>query len=130
MNRLSGLRAGVAALAVGLFALLAPVRASLGATLQGSPAPMTNQDVVKMVAAGLAEDVIMTAIRQAPRRAFDLTASGLIDLKLAHVPDAIVRAMQATDSEPAAVPPPAAPTPPPGRLPPASMPIAPPPPAT
>ena len=65
---------------------------------QGAP-PMTNQDVVKMVAAGLAEDVIVTAIRQAPSRTFDLTPTGLIDLKLAHVSDPIVRAMQAADND-------------------------------
>ena len=58
---------------------------------------MTNEDVIKMSKAGLAEDVIITAIRQAPKRNFDLTASGLIELKLGKVPDAIVRAMQALE---------------------------------
>src|SRR6185503_17792584 len=66
--------------------------------------------------AGLAEDVIITAIRQAPKRNFDLGASGLIELKLGKVPDAIVRAMQALEpprtSEPASPPPPVTPPPP------------------
>jgi len=77
---------------------------------QGS-APLTNQDVVRMVAAGLAEDVIVTAIRQAPSRSFDLTPSGLIDLKLAHVSDPIVRAMQASENDGASRAPAARPTP-------------------
>ena len=63
----------------------------------GSSAAMTNQDVIKMSAAGLAEDVIITAMRQAPRRDFDLSANGLIQLTPANVPDPIVRAMQAIE---------------------------------
>jgi len=74
----------------------------------GSTAAMTNQDVMRMAAAGLAEDVIITAMRQAPRRTFDLSASGLIELKQAKVADTIVRAMQALeDPVPVAPPTPA-----------------------
>jgi hypothetical protein len=107
---------------------------------------MTNEDVIKMSKAGLAEDVIITAIRQAARRNFDLTANGLIELKLGKVPDAIVRAMQAMDPAktpdsapapapavtPAPAPPvaaparPAAPMPTPASPPPAPTPAPPP----
>jgi hypothetical protein len=63
----------------------------------GAGAAMTNQDVIRMAHAGLAEDVIITAMRQASRRDFDLSADGLIELKQAKVPDPIVRAMQALE---------------------------------
>jgi hypothetical protein len=100
------------------------------ASQSGSTAAMTNQDVIRMVAAGLAEDVIVTAIRQAARRNFDLSANGLIELKQAKVPDPIVRAMQAIDegsrwaSEPRPAP---APLPPPPTAPtaPAGAPVRP-----
>ena len=101
MNDSVRLRAGGLAIVVSLIAAQVsatpPERAAGGGLQSGTSAAMTNQDVIKMVGAGLADDVIVTAIRQAPRRAFDLTPSGLIDLKLAHVPDAIVRAMQAVE---------------------------------
>jgi hypothetical protein len=57
-------------------------------------AAVTNQDIVKMVAAGLTEQVITNAIRQAPRRHFDLSPLALIDLKRKNVPDAIIAEMQ------------------------------------
>jgi len=106
----------------------------------GASATMTNQDVIKMSKAGIAEDVILTAIRQAARRNFDLSADGLIELKLGKVPDAIVRAMQSLDPPKAVDPPPPPPvvSPPPPPAPaldaapsrptPAPAPAAPPPP--
>jgi hypothetical protein len=106
-----GVCAGLVAVIVNLVgapAVLAPPPHAAAFTLQGAAAPMTNDDVIKMAKAGLAEDVIITAIRQAPRRNFDLTATGLIELKLGKVPDAIVRAMQAIEP-PKADPPPAPP---------------------
>lgn len=140
---------GLVAVVVSLFGahlMATPLGRPTGFALQTGTAAsgMTNQDVIKMVAAGLAEDVIVTAIRQAPRRALDLTPSGLIDLKLAKVPDAIVRAMQALEEgsakpapeqkatptpSPAAAPaPPIRPTTPPAASPPPPA-AAPPPPA-
>jgi hypothetical protein len=84
---------------------------------------MTNEDVIKMAKAGIAEDVIITAIRQAARRNFDLSANGLIELKLGKVPDAIVRAMQAAEpvktADPAPAPPPVRPAVPAPSRPPA-----------
>ena len=55
---------------------------------------MSNTDVIKLVGAGLSEQVIATAIRQARSTTFDLTPTGLIALKNAHVPDAVIVAMQ------------------------------------
>ena len=115
-----GVCAGLVAVVVslGVHGLAAPPSSTKAAfALQGgTTAAMTNEDVIKMSKAGLAEDVIITAIRQAPKRNFDLTANGLIELKLGKVPDAIVRAMQALEppktSEPVSPPPPAV-TPPP-----------------
>jgi hypothetical protein len=135
---------------VGAPVVAAPREISAGGALQGATSTgMTNQDVVKMVSAGLAEDVIVTAIRQAARRSLDLTPTGLIELKLAKVPDSIIRAMQAieaetarpaTDARPAdprppamstpAASPPASPRPAPAAPPPPPMPAAAPPPAS
>jgi len=55
---------------------------------------MTNDDVVQLVAAGLSEQVIITSIRQAPTKGFDLSPTGLIALKKANVPDAVIAVMQ------------------------------------
>ncbi len=60
---------------------------------------MTNQDVVDIVAAGLSEDVIVVASRQAGGRNLDLGPGGLITLKRGKVPDAIILAMQASGGE-------------------------------
>lgn len=74
---------------------------------------MTNEDVLQMVGAGLSESVVATAIRQAKSRRFDLAPSGLIALKKAGVPDAVVLAMQSDPPAPPAASPvvPAAPPP-------------------
>ena len=137
-----GACAGLVALVVSLLGAhsVTPLGGPMHFGLQSGPsAPaMTNQDVIKMSNNGLAEDVIITAMRQAPRRNFDLSANGLIELKLAKVADAIVRAMQAMEEgasrsapepRPApapAMPPPVAPAPAPSR--PTPAPATPPPP--
>lgn len=72
---------------------------------------MTNADVIVMVNAGLSEAVILNSVRQAAKRAFDLSPSGLVSLKKAKVPDSIIVAMQNTPIV-AAAPPPTATTPP------------------
>jgi hypothetical protein len=116
-----GVCAGLVAVVVSLgvpAVVPAPSSTAAAVALQsGTTAAMTNEDVIKMSKAGLAEDVIITAIRQALKRNFDLTANGLIELKLGKVPDAIVRAMQALEpartSEPVSPPPPAVTPPPP-----------------
>jgi hypothetical protein len=55
---------------------------------------MTNEDVIQLITAGLSEQVIITSIRQAPTKDFDLSPTGLIALKKANVPDAVIVVMQ------------------------------------
>ena len=52
---------------------------------------MTNAEVIELVTAGLSEQVIITAIRQALPKDFDVTPTGLIALKKAKVPDAVMQ---------------------------------------
>lgn len=83
-------------------------------TPQPQPAAtISNADVIAMVTAGLSEPLILTAIRQAPSRTFDVTAAGLIGLKKANVSDAVIAVMQgsAASTAPAAEQTPAAPVP-------------------
>lgn len=54
--------------------------------------PMTNQDVISMVKAKMSENTILMAIRAA-KPGFDTSASGLIKLSSASVPDTIVQAV-------------------------------------
>ena len=65
-------------------------------------AKVTNADVIQMVAAGLSEQVILSAIQQAPPKSFDLTPGGLVALKKAGVADTIILAMQNGGVAPAA----------------------------
>lgn len=59
----------------------------------------TNQSVITMVKAGLAEDVVVLAIEQGEPD-FDLTAPALVDLKREGVPDAVLKAMIARQTKP------------------------------
>ncbi len=54
---------------------------------------MTNTDVIKMVAAGLSEQIVITSVRSAKSHKFDLTPTGLIGLKKSGLSDAIITAM-------------------------------------
>jgi hypothetical protein len=53
---------------------------------------LTNDDILKAVKAGLAEDVIIGMIQQNPGK-YTATPDGLIELKTAGVPDRVVTAM-------------------------------------
>ena len=55
---------------------------------------MTNDEVIQLITAGLSEQVVITSIRQASTKDFDLTPKGLIALKKAGVPDAVIVVMQ------------------------------------
>jgi len=57
--------------------------------------PMTNQDVINMVKAQLPEGTIVTAIQSA-KPGFDTSANGLIKLKNAGAPAAVIDAVLAT----------------------------------
>lgn len=71
---------------------------------------MTNDDVVKLVAAGLDDEVVIAKLRTATRVQFDLTTDALLKLKTQKVSKTVVAAMierDATQMQPA--PPKAAP---------------------
>jgi hypothetical protein len=68
--------------------------ATQAASTPPGKAAMTNADVIKLVAAGLSSDVIVGTIRQSASKSFDMSIDGLIALKKATVPDAVISAMQ------------------------------------
>lgn len=70
--------------------------ASAAPSSSGTAVAMTNDDVIKLVAAGLAAEVVVNAVRQAPAKSFDLAPSSLLALKNANVPDSVILAMQAS----------------------------------
>lgn len=65
---------------------------------------LTNQDVVKMVQAGLGESVVMATLRTASSTGFDLSPDALIALKKGGVSDAIVALMIDPKATPATAP--------------------------
>lgn len=54
---------------------------------------LTNQEVVKMVSAGLGEDVIVAKVREAPQVDFQLSVDDLVALRKAGLSDRVVAAM-------------------------------------
>jgi hypothetical protein len=74
---------------------------------------MNNDSIVKMVKAGLSDDLIVTTINASPGT-YDTSADGIIALKTAGVSDKVVAAMVARAATPPA--PPAAPPPPPAPV--------------
>lgn len=54
---------------------------------------LTNQDVVKMSAAGLGDDLIIAKVREAPRVEFALEVDDLVSLRQAGVSERVVQAM-------------------------------------
>jgi hypothetical protein len=69
---------------------------------------MNNDSVIKLVKAGLSDDLIVTTINSSPS-AYDTSADGIIALKTAGASDKVIAAMIAKAAAPAA---PAAPPPP------------------
>lgn len=55
---------------------------------------MVNSDVIRLVAAGLSEEVVATAVDQAAVWDFDLSPEGLISLKKAGLSDKLILVMQ------------------------------------
>lgn len=68
---------------------------SLGDGAAAAPAGMSNEDVISMVEAGVPEDVVLTAIDDADRCAFDTTPTGLIALTKGKVGPEILKRLQA-----------------------------------
>jgi hypothetical protein len=73
----------------GLFLLLL----ALACSAQQLSKRLTNQDVIELVAAGLADDVIIDKIHATQGTDFDTSVSALKTLKVAKVPDAVIRVM-------------------------------------
>jgi len=71
-------------------------KAEISQIKPASPASpkMTNADVIQLIVAALSDQVVITSIRQAPTKDFDLTPTGLIALKKAGVSDAVIVVMQ------------------------------------
>jgi hypothetical protein len=88
-----------------LATVVAPVCAGID-PVTPSTAPLTNEEIVRMVASGAAEREILEAIRTRPE-AFDLADDMVDELKLAGVSAVIVAAMarRHAESAPAALPP-------------------------
>jgi outer membrane lipoprotein SlyB len=68
-------------------------------------APLTNDDVVKMVRGGLSEATVIQAIDSAAEPAFDTSPDGLIRLKQGGVSEAVIQRMLARQGGAAAAPP-------------------------
>ena len=64
---------------------------------------MNNADVIKMVNAGIETEIVLAAIKGDANRQYDTSADGLIALKTANVPAAVIAAML-TPTTPAAAP--------------------------
>jgi hypothetical protein len=79
----------------------APKRATRPATPEG----MTNADVLKLVRAGLGEPLVVVAIRNAKKTAFDLSTDRLIELKGAGVSDGVLAVMLDPTAAPVAATP-------------------------
>lgn len=60
---------------------------------QASQSPLTNKDVLDMVKAGLASEVIVAKIKASASNSFDTSTAALQELKTAGVSDAVILAM-------------------------------------
>ncbi len=66
--------------------------AILSLAVASAQEPLTNDSVIKMVKAGLSEDVVVSMVKTQPAK-YTLTPDQLISLKSAGVPDKVVAAM-------------------------------------
>ncbi len=75
-----------------------------GAKSLSEPGGMNNAAVIKMVRAGLQEDIILTSINSAPKHSFDVSPDGLIALSKAEVGSRVIQRIQeiASGKKPAA----------------------------
>lgn len=74
----------------------------VGAVALAEQGPITNADVLKMLAAGLSDGVVVAAIEGAPQVGFELTPDALIKLKAAGASNGVITAMLARGARPAA----------------------------
>lgn len=75
-------------------AAAATAGATPGAATAAGPG-MTNKDVIDLVRAGLSEENLLAAIKDAKAVTFDLSVEGLKELMAGKVPNAVVAAMRA-----------------------------------
>lgn len=121
-RRGAGYPAVTAGGAVALFAIATVFAASGKPAPAPEPAPLTNEDIVRLSAYGTSEQVILDTIRE--RRAdFDLDPGVVAELERVGVKPRVIEAMRRRQIEaplrpgaPAPAPPPLAVTPPPGRV--------------
>jgi hypothetical protein len=73
-----------------------------GISAFGADKPFTNDDVISLVKAGLDDATIIAKINQSGRSGLDTSVDGLIKLKKASVPKAIIEAMLAASPSPGA----------------------------
>lgn len=85
---------------VGTVAALLAAAAPPPAAQQSAAKPMANSDVLQLVRGGLSADIIVAAIKGAPRADFDVSPTELMSLKKAAVPDPVVLAMIARAAGP------------------------------
>jgi len=80
----------------------APAKSASAPARKGpsAPAAMTNQDVIRLVKAKVADDLILSKIRQSKTK-FDLSIDGLVALKEATVSDGVISAMMDAAAAPA-----------------------------
>jgi hypothetical protein len=76
----------------------APLAAAGGKALDGAPSAaadaLTNAGVIEMVKAGLAEEIILTAIENAVSMSVDVSPKGLIELSKAKVSKNVIKRLQ------------------------------------
>jgi tetratricopeptide (TPR) repeat protein len=65
-----------------------------GKSLPSDPGTMNNAAVIKMMNAGLSEDIILTSINSAAKHSFDVSPDGLVALSQAQVSPRIIQRIQ------------------------------------
>jgi len=76
----------------------------LATTVLAGETALTNDDVVKMIRAGLSAEIVIAKI-EASKTAFDTSSTALVTLAEAKVPEAVIRSMMAkTPASPASSP--------------------------
>lgn len=87
----------------GVVLLLLLLMCLLGAPARSDdPKPLTNDQIVTMVKAGLSADLVIAKVRQAPKVDFKLEVEDLVALKQQKVPEDVIKAMLDRTSAPAA----------------------------
>ena len=88
--------ASILMLSLSMAVLASPFQAQDPPTAKPQPAtqptPLTNRDVIEMMKAGLAADVIVAKIKSS-ETSFDTSPAALAELKAANIPDSVMLAM-------------------------------------